>query len=95
MGYYYCLVKPEIKVPVESLLSQSNIRNITAILQTSRLRWLGHVESSAGWISQVCTLEITGYQTPYMERKTSVSTRQPGLTLTIGITKGLDDDDVK
>ncbi|XP_060067396.1 uncharacterized protein LOC132547631 [Ylistrum balloti] len=56
---WICLVKPKDNVPIEFLLDQLDIKDISEILQTSRLRWFDHVECSKGWISNMCTLNVT------------------------------------
>ena len=58
MVRWMCLVKPEDDTHFETLLSQLKIKDITDVLQLGRLRWLGHVERSTSWISQVRGLSI-------------------------------------
>ncbi|XP_056009379.1 uncharacterized protein LOC130051460 [Ostrea edulis] len=55
---WICLVKPEQTIPFESLLAQINLKSHADIMQKSRLRWLGHVERSTGWIAQVRQLNV-------------------------------------
>ena len=58
MVRWMCLVKPEDDTNFETLLSQLKIKDITDVLQLGRLRWLGRVERSTSWISQVRGLSI-------------------------------------
>ena len=58
-----CLMKPEENTSFESLLSQVNLKNIADIMQKNRLRWLGHIERSSGWIAQVRQMNVTAERT--------------------------------
>ena len=58
-----CLVKPDDDIPFISLLAQVNLKSIAEIMQKSRLRWLGHVERSNGWISHVRQLRVPSERT--------------------------------
>ena len=51
-------IKTNDNVCSHSLLSKLGIRDVEVVLRTSRMRWLGHVELSVGWISQVRKLEL-------------------------------------
>jgi len=57
---WMCGVKPNDDTSSESLLEKLSITDIDSVLCNGRLRWLGHVEPSSGWISQVRKLEIEG-----------------------------------
>ena len=60
MVRWVCHVMPDENVDIETLLTQLNIRCITDIIRTGRLRWLGHVELSTDWISKVLNLSVFG-----------------------------------
>ena len=64
MVRWTCMFKPEDDVPFESLLSKLNIRDIADITQSGRLRWLGHVERSSSWISQIRGLSVATQRGP-------------------------------
>src|SRR6056300_1127346 len=48
---WICRVRPKDDVSSDSLLEKLGINDIEAVLRSSRLRWLGHVERSTAWIS--------------------------------------------
>ena len=58
MMRWICRVKPEDQVSSETILSKLGIRDIRQVLQTGRVRWLGHVERSNSCIAQVRTMEV-------------------------------------
>ncbi|XP_048751430.2 uncharacterized protein LOC125663172 [Ostrea edulis] len=60
---WICLEKPEQTIPFESLLAQVNLKSLANIMQKSRLRWLGLVECSTGWIAQVRQLKVPAERT--------------------------------
>ena len=39
------------------------------VLSTGRMRWFGHVESSTGWISEVCKLNVVAQKRSGRPRK--------------------------
>ena len=42
----------------DSLLSKPGIQDLDAEPRISRIRWLGHVERSTGWIAEVAKLDV-------------------------------------
>ena len=48
-----CNVKVNDKASSDSILSKLGLQDIETILKTYRLRWIGHVERSIGWINHV------------------------------------------
>ena len=42
----------------DSLLSKPGIQDLDVEPSTSRIRWLGHVERSIGWIAEVSKLNV-------------------------------------
>ena len=57
---WMCGVKPNDDTSTDSLLEKLCITDIETVLRKGRLRWLGHVERSSGWISKVRKLKIEG-----------------------------------
>ena len=53
-----CNVKARDKVSSDSLLLKPGVQNLDVVCHTSRLRWLGCVERSTGWIAKVCKLNV-------------------------------------
>ena len=43
---------------LDSLLSKPGIQDLDVEPRTSRIRWLGHVERSTGWIAEVSKLNL-------------------------------------
>jgi hypothetical protein len=64
MVRWICRVKPDDDTPIETLLSQLHLKKIDEILQTNRLRWLGHVERSSGWTSKVRGINVASSRAP-------------------------------
>ena len=48
----------EDQVSSETILSKLGIRDIRQVLQTGRIRWLGHVERSNSCIAQVRMMKV-------------------------------------
>ena len=61
---WICRIKPHDDVSSDSLLSKLGIMDIEAVLRTNRMRWLGHVERSTGWIARVRELKISAKKAP-------------------------------
>ena len=58
MMRWICRVKPEEQVSSEAILGKLGIRDIGQVLQTGRLRWLGHVERSNSCIAGVRKMTV-------------------------------------
>ena len=61
---WICRVKPQDDVRSDSLLEKLGIKDIETVLRTKRMRWLGHVERSTGWIARVRDINILGKKAP-------------------------------
>ena len=55
---WICNVKAKDEVSSDSLLTKLGIQDLDVVLCTSRMRRLGHVERSTGWISEVHKLNV-------------------------------------
>ena len=53
-----CNVKVRDKFIYDSLLSKPWIQDLDVEPRDSRIRWLGHVERSTGWIAEVSKLNV-------------------------------------
>ena len=62
MVRWICNVKAIDDVRSNTLLAQLGIQDLEVVLRTNRLRWLGHVERSTGWIAQIRELEVVPAQ---------------------------------
>ena len=49
---------------VTCLLGKLGIKDIEDVLRASRMRWLGHVERSTGWIARVRERKILAQNAP-------------------------------
>ena len=58
MVRWICNVKAKDKFSSDSLLLKRGIQNLDVVHHTSRLRWLGCIERSRGYIAEVCKLNI-------------------------------------
>ena len=67
---WMCNIKTNDNVCSHSLLSKLGIRDVEAVLRTSRMRWFGHVECSVGWISQLRKLDLDTCKKPGRPKKT-------------------------
>lgn len=67
---WICNVKAKDEVSSDSLLAKLGILDVDVVLRTSRMRWLGHVERSTGWIAQARKLEVVGQKRPSRPKKT-------------------------
>ena len=56
--HWICNVKVRDEFTLDSLLSKPGIQDLDVEPRTSRIRWLGHVERSAGWIAEVSKLNV-------------------------------------
>ena len=61
---WICRVKPLDDVSSESLLARLGVKDLEEVLRTSRMRWLGHVERSTGWIAQVRDHTVVAQKAP-------------------------------
>ena len=55
---WICNVKVADEVTSDSLLAKLGIQHVVVVLRASRMRWLGHVERSTGWIAHVRKHEV-------------------------------------
>ncbi|MCU7898061.1 MAG: hypothetical protein KZQ61_05230, partial [Candidatus Thiodiazotropha sp. (ex Lucinoma aequizonata)] len=67
---WICNVKAKDEVSSDSLLAKLGILDVDVVLRTSRMRWLGHVERSTGWIAQARKLEVVEQKRPSRPKKT-------------------------
>ena len=51
-------------------LSETRNHKLNVLLSTSRMRWIGHVERSTGWIAEVHKLNVVVQKGPGRPRKT-------------------------
>ena len=58
MIHWICNVRAKDEVSSDSLLTKLGIQDLDVVLRTSRMRWFGHVERSAGWIAEVRKLNV-------------------------------------
>ena len=56
--HWICNVKVRDEFIQDSLLSKPGIQDLDVEPLTSRIRWLGHVERSTGWIAEVSKLNV-------------------------------------
>jgi hypothetical protein len=61
---WICRVRPQDDISSDCLLEKLGIEDIVAVLQGSRMRWLGHVERSNGWIAKVRKHNIRKQKAP-------------------------------
>ena len=66
---WICNVKAKDEVSSDSLLTKLGMQDLDVVLRTSRIRWLGHVEHSAGWISEVPKLNVVAQKRSGRPRK--------------------------
>ena len=66
---WICNVKAKDEVSSDSLLTNLGTQDLDVVLHTSRMRWLGHVERSTGWISEVRKLNVVAQKRSGMPRK--------------------------
>ena len=64
-----CNVKAKDEVSSDSLLTKLGIQDLDVVLRTCRMRWFGHVERSAGWISEVRKLNVVAQKRSGRPRK--------------------------
>ena len=55
---FICNVMAMDEVSSDSLLTKLGIQSFDVLLPTGRLIWLGHVERSTGWITEVHKLNV-------------------------------------
>ena len=55
---WICNVKAKDEVSSDSLLAGLGIRGLDVVLRTGGMRWFGHVERGAGWVSEVRKLNV-------------------------------------
>ncbi|MEW8547293.1 MAG: hypothetical protein AB2693_27615, partial [Candidatus Thiodiazotropha sp.] len=67
---WMCNVKAKDEASSDLLLSMLGIQDLDVVLRTSRMRWFGHVEHSASWISEVWKLEKDAEKRPGRPKKT-------------------------
>ena len=56
--HWFCNVKVRDEFILDSLLSKPGIQDLDVEPRTSRIRWLGYVERSTGWIAKVSKLNV-------------------------------------
>ena len=61
---WICRVRPQDDVSSDCLLDKLSIKDIKAVLLANRMRWLGHVERSTGWIARVREYKIMKHKAP-------------------------------
>ena len=61
---WICRVRPQDDVSSDCLLEKLGIKDIEAVLRANRMRWLGHVERSTGWIARVREHKIMRQKAP-------------------------------
>jgi len=61
---WICRVRPQDDVSSDCLLGKLGIKDIEDVLRASRMRWLGHVERSTGWIARVRERKILAQNAP-------------------------------
>ena len=61
---WICRVRPQDDVSSNCLLGKLGIKDIEDVLRASRMRWLGHVERSTGWIARVREHKILAQNAP-------------------------------
>ena len=61
---WICRVRPQDDVSSDCLLGKLGIKDIKDVLRASRMRWLGHVECSTGWIARVREHKILAQNAP-------------------------------
>ena len=66
---WICNVKAKDGVSSDSLLTKLGIQDLDVVLHTSRMRWLGHVERSTGWIAEVRKLNVVAQKRSGRPRK--------------------------
>ena len=59
-----CRVKTQDEFSSDDLLTKLGIKDIEAVLHTNRMRWLGHVERSTGWIARAREQKIQARKAP-------------------------------
>ena len=66
---WICNVRAKDEVSSDSLLTKLGIQDLDVVLRTSRMRWFGHVERSAGWIAEVRKLNVVAQKRSGRPRK--------------------------
>ena len=61
--------KAKDEVSSAHLLTKLGIQDLDVVLRISRMRWLGHVDRSAGWIADIRKLNVVAQNRPSMPRK--------------------------
>ena len=61
---WICRVTPQDDVSSDCLLGKLGIKDIEDVLRACRMRWLGHVERSTGWIARVRERKILAQNAP-------------------------------
>ena len=61
--------KTKDEVSLDHLLTNLGIQDLDVVLRISRMRWLGHVDRSAGWIADIRKLNVEAQNRPSMPRK--------------------------
>ncbi|RUS78708.1 hypothetical protein EGW08_013529 [Elysia chlorotica] len=55
---WFCGVKPDDEIPIESLLDRLGIQEVTEAVRTRRLRWFGHVTRATSCINDTLSLSV-------------------------------------
>ena len=55
---WFCGVKPDDEIPIESLLDRIGIQEVTEAVRTRRLRWFGHVTRATSCINDTLSLSV-------------------------------------
>ena len=61
--------KTKDEVSSDQLVTKLGIHDLDVVLRIGRLRWLGHVDRSAGWIADIRKLNVVAQNRPSMPRK--------------------------
>ena len=55
---WICGIKPSDRLSVDSHYNGFEIKSLSTLLRLGRLRWLGHVSRSEGWIIHCYSLDV-------------------------------------
>ena len=67
---WICNVKAKDEVSSDSLFTKLGIQDLNVMPRTSRMRWIGHIEHSTGWMSEVFKLNVVAQKKSGRPRKT-------------------------
>ncbi len=83
---WMCGVRTGERIGTSTLLKKLNLPNLGSALRNRRLRWLGHVLRSDGWIKEITKLQVEGQAARGGTRKNWHGQIEKDLEL-VGLTK--------